>query len=145
MTASGYKLTPSLSISYNSQAGEGLVGFGWDISGISSIRLINKNQYYHGEYKAAVDTATSAVFSLDGEPLVTNANSSQAPYTLITARSKVLVKAEYNGSGYISRFIALYPDGRRAVFGHSLNVAYNLPSYPLTEITDPLGNKISFI
>lgn len=144
-TAPGYKLTPSVSISHNSQAGEGLVGFGWDIGGLSAIRLINKNQYYHGEFMAAVASATDAVFSLDGEPLVTNTNSAQAPYTLITARSKVLIKAEYNTSGYIARFIALYPDGRRAVFGHDLNVAYNLPSYPLTEITDALGNKIAFI
>lgn len=144
-TAPGYKLTPSVSISHNSQAGEGLVGFGWDIGGLSAIRLINKNQYYHGEFMAAVASATDVVFSLDGEPLVTNTNSAQAPYTLITARSKVLIKAEYNTSGYIARFIALYPDGRRAVFGHDLNVAYNLPSYPLTEITDALGNKIAFI
>lgn len=144
-TAPGNKLVPSVSLSYNSQAGEGLVGYGWDIGGLSSIRLTNKNQYYHGEYKAAVASAADAVFSLDGEPLVTNANSTQAPYTLITARSKVLVRAEYNVSGYIARFIALYPDGRRAVFGHDLNVAYNLPSYPVTEISDALGNKITFL
>lgn len=143
--APGYKLTPSVSLSYNSQAGEGLVGYGWNIGGLSSIRLTNKNQYYHGEYKAAVASAADAVFSLDGEPLVTNTNSTQAPYTLITARSKVLIRAEYNVSGYIARFIALYPDGRRAVFGHDLNVAYNLPSYPVTEITDALGNKITFV
>ena len=40
ITAAGIKLAPSVAISYNSQAVEGWAGFGWDISGRSSITLI---------------------------------------------------------------------------------------------------------
>lgn len=144
-TAAGYSLVPNLTLSYNSQAGEGIAGYGWDIGGLSAIRLINRNQYYHGEFKAADAADTSAVFSLDGEPLVRNENISQAPFSLTTARTHILVKAEHNPDGFISQFVALYPDGKRAVFGHNLNPGYNLPSYPISEIMDIHGNKISFI
>ena len=144
-TAAGYSLVPNLTLSYNSQAGEGIAGYGWDIGGLSAIRLINRNQYYHGEFKATDAADTSAVFSLDGEPLVRNENISQAPFSLTTARTHILVKAEHNPDGFISQFVALYPDGKRAVFGHNLNPGYNLPSYPISEITDIHGNKSTFI
>ena len=53
VTAAGFKLTPSIALGYNSQAGEGWVGYGWDIQGLSTISLINKNVYYHGVAKGA--------------------------------------------------------------------------------------------
>ena len=143
-TAVGYKLSPNITLSYNSQTGDGIAGIGWDISGISSIRLINKNQYYHGESRAADASDTSAVFALDGEPLVLNDSISQVPYVLTTPRSRVLIRTEHNAQGFVKRFFALYPDGRRAVFGHGLDLGYNLPCYPLTEMTDLIGNKISY-
>ena len=58
-TAPGIRFAPSVSLVYNSQAGDGAAGYGWDISGIPSIRLINQNVYYHGKAKAA-DISTSA-------------------------------------------------------------------------------------
>ena len=47
--AAGWSAVPQVAISYNSQSGNGAVGYGWNISGISSIELRNKNYYYDGK------------------------------------------------------------------------------------------------
>lgn len=145
MTASGFKLTPSIAIGYNSQAAEGWLGYGWDIQGLSSITLISKNKYYHGISKGANTQNTDAVFALDGNPLVTNTQSeTQASFPLITATGHVLVSPVYDTQGYVISFTVKYPNGLTALYGVGSNSASNKPSYPITEMTDLEGKKITF-
>ena len=144
-TAAGFKLVPNVSLAYNSQASEGWAGYGWDIQGISCIKLINKNEYYHGEIKAADVTASDPVFALDGVPLVTNEHSAtSSEYPLETARGHILAATETNSYGRVTKFTVLYPNGVRAVYGRSHSYNYNLVFYKLSEMTDLLGNKITF-
>lgn len=144
-TASGFKLVPNVSLAYNSQASEGWAGYGWDIQGISCIKLINKNEYYHGEIKAADVTATDPVFALDGVPLVTNEHSAtSSAYPLETARGHILASKETNSYGRVTKFTVLYPNGVRAVYGRTHSYNYNLVFYKLAEMTDLEGNKIIF-
>ncbi|MBE6230837.1 MAG: hypothetical protein E7117_00545 [Bacteroidales bacterium] len=63
---------PSLSLCYNSQASDGIAGYSWTIGGISSIEIIHKNVYYHGEVAPADVNDSSSVYAFDGIPLVTN-------------------------------------------------------------------------
>lgn len=145
VTAAGFKLTPSIALGYNSQAGEGWVGYGWDIQGLSTISLINKNVYYHGVAKGASVEDKDAVFALDGVPLVRNSNSAtSAAYPLETASGHILVAPERNSQGYVTRFTALYPNGLTVVYGVESDKAFNLPSYPAVESRDLDGNKIEF-
>lgn len=145
VTAAGFKLTPSIALGYNSQAGEGWVGYGWDIQGLSTISLINKNVYYHGVAKGASVEDKDAVFALDGVPLVRNSNSAtSAAYPLETASGHILVAPEKNSQGYVTRFTALYPNGLTVVYGVESDKAFNLPSYPAVESRDLEGNKIEF-
>lgn len=145
-TAAGFKLVPSVSLAYNSQGSEGWAGYGWDIQGIPTIRLINKNQYYHGEIKAADVSASDPVFSLDGVPLVTNSHTAtSASYPLETASGHILAAPEYNNNGKICRFTVLYPNGIQAVFGHGGTNDHTYVYYVLTQMTDLEGNRISFI
>lgn len=145
VTAAGFKLTPSIALGYNSQAGEGWVGYGWDIQGLSTISLINKNVYYHGVAKGASVEDKDAVFALDGVPLVRNSNSAtSAAYPLETASGHILVAPERNSQGYVTRFTALYPNGLTVVYGVESDKAFNLPSYPAVESRDLEGNKIEF-
>lgn len=144
-TAAGFKLVPNISLGYNSQASEGWAGYGWDIQGISCIRLINKNEYYHGEIKAADVTASDPVFALDGVPLVTNEHSAtSSEYPLETARGHILAATETNSYGRVTKFTVLYPNGVRAVYGRSHSYNYNLVFYKLAEMQDLEGNKITF-
>lgn len=87
------KFPPNISLTYNSQAGNGVAGYGWNISGLSSISLINHNLYYHDKVQAANLTNTNGVYALDGNPLVTNDDPTLSnEYALETARGHILVK-----------------------------------------------------
>ena len=144
-TAAGFKLVPNISLGYNSQAAEGWAGYGWDIQGVSCIKLINKNQYYHGEIKAADVNSSDSVFALDGVPLVTNEHTeTSSEYPLETARGHILASPEYNSNNKICKFTILYPNGIRAVYGRTHSYNYNLVFYKLAEMTDLVGNKITF-
>ncbi|MCQ2142742.1 MAG: hypothetical protein MJY56_01600, partial [Bacteroidales bacterium] len=145
-TASEYKFIPSVSLAYNSQAGEGWAGYGWDIQGLSSIILVNKNMYYHGTAKGANVNDTDAVFALDGVPIVRNTIlfSLYPSFPLITASGNILVCPNYNDLGYVDSFTVKYPNGTTAQFGNGTGADYDMPSYPITEITDLEGRKIIF-
>lgn len=144
-TAAGFKLVPYITLVYNSQAAEGWAGYCWDIQGISCIKLINKNEYYHGEIKAANVSEPGAAFALDGVPLVENEHPETASdYPLETARGHILAATQYNTYGKVCQFTVLYPNGIKAVFGRSHNYDYNLVFYKLKEVEDLEGNKISF-
>lgn len=144
-TASDAKLFPQLSISYNSQAGEGLAGYGWDLSGISRISLINRNIYYHGTARAAKSSDSDAVFALDGIPLVQNTDSANnADFPLVTASGHIIVRKNTNSGGYITSFNVRFPNGIQATYSLGYDVQNNYPSYPVTEMIDLSGNKVSF-
>lgn len=61
---SGWKLVPELSLVYNSQSGNNIAGFGWGLSGLSSIEVRNKNYYYDGCYRGGVYDSSDAEYSL---------------------------------------------------------------------------------
>ena len=144
-TAPGFKLVPSVALAYNSQAGEGWAGYGWDIQGISTISLINQNEYYHGCIRAASDTTTSPVFALDGVPLVTNDDpATSAAYPLVTATGHILARKVLNPVGYVCKFEVLYPNGCRAVFGRNTYFSSHMAFYRIAEMEDMLGNRIVF-
>lgn len=144
-TASGFKLSPSVALAYNSQGGDGWAGYGWNIQGPSFITIINKNKYYHGEAKGANVWNKDAVFALDGVPLVTNTQpETREDFPLVTTSGNILAAPTYNTYGYVSSFTVLYPNGIKAVFGYNSNSNQQKISYPVTEMTDMDGNKVSF-
>ena len=144
-TAAGIELVPTVSLSYSSQASNGWAGFGWDVSGRSSITLISKNSYYHGAIKGANKNNTDAVFALDGVPLVRNTQSAtSSAFPLITATGNILVAPNYNSYGYVSTFTVKYPNGLSAVFGAGSSSSYNSWIYPIAQLTDMEGGKITF-
>lgn len=62
-------MQPQISIVYNSQSGMGLLGHGWDISGLSSITRVPTNNFYDNNTEAVKLGTTSDKFSLDGNRL----------------------------------------------------------------------------
>ena len=140
--ASGWALTPSISLAYNSQSGNNTAGFGWGISGISSISVRNTNLYYDGQAKAGVYDSFSADYALDGVPIVIS-EMGVSGYPLSTARGNVLIQKHVNATGRVLYFSALFPDGSSATYGSSANTQPRV-TYPITELTDINGNTISF-
>ena len=144
-TAAGLKFVPSVSLGYNSQTSAGWAGYGWDIQGISRITLINKNKYYHNETRGANIYGSSPVFALDGIPLVTNTQSgTMTDYPLITASGNILAAPVYNPHGFISGFSVKFPNGISATYGENTDLSHNLVEYPVVQITDIDGNRITY-
>ena len=141
-TVSGWKLSPSLSLVYNSQSGNGIAGFGWGISGLSFIGVRNKSYYYDGKHQGSVYDSAEAVYSLDGNPIVESSISiSGFPYS--TASGNIMVKKHMTTSGAVAYFTVLYPDGSKGIYGYESNASAQ-NTYPLTELSDIQGNSIRF-
>lgn len=61
-------ITPSLSLVYSSNAGNGLAGIGWNLSAVSSIERCGRTQHQDGN-AAAVNLTTSDRFCFGGNRL----------------------------------------------------------------------------
>lgn len=146
-TATDIKYAPSLAMVYNSQGGYGYGGYGWDLAGLSEIRLTIRCLYYDDMIQAADAADTSAVFMLDGVRLVRNDDSAtSANYPLVTATGHILATPVKNASGYVRYFNVLYPNGVRATYGStSLNLNSNMLSYPMVESINLDGDKIEYV
>ena len=145
-TVCGLKMTPQVALQYNSQSGEGICGYGWNLAGLSSITLINNSQYYYGSSDAAsiYRPSASSAFALDGVPLVENSGDLSNNYPLVTATGNVLVRANLRGN-YVNTFTVLFPDGRRGTYGVSNpSLMQNDAVYPIVSQTDRDGNRISY-
>ena len=137
------KSAPEISLQYNSQSGNGLAGYGWNVGGLSAITISNSTIYYNGKTAAADINDPNAVYTLDGIPLVRNDDASlAAEYPLETAKGNVIVKKHLSGN-VVSHFTALFPDGSKATFGMTSNTEAKAV-YPITSWEDRLGNKTTF-
>jgi RHS repeat-associated protein len=68
------QITPSLSIDYNSNSGNGPLGTGWSINGLSVISRVGKSFYYDGE-ASPVEMSLNDRFVMDGSRLVLTGGS----------------------------------------------------------------------
>ena len=67
-------MQPSLAITYNSQAGNGLLGWGWDLAGLSCIERTGQTRYHDGAVGAVTLNDATDRFMLDGKRLIAVAN-----------------------------------------------------------------------
>ncbi len=131
---------PSLSLSYNSQMGNGVAGYGWSIGGLSSISVTHSNYYYDGNDARPATTDRYSAYSLDGNRLIkTDETTTKIEYQTEFGNIKVTFYAPSGGYYFDVR----YPDGKRATFGTSGNTSAQL-NYPVTRYTDALGGYIDY-
>lgn len=142
-------MQPNLSINYNSQSGNDILGYGWRLAGLSAITRVNKSKYYD-QTTAPVSlndiSATTSVDGLmvDGQRMILNPNAANTwspeydPYTYITydgsaftVTSKDGLTMEYGNANYNAQFI--------------VNGTKNPYTWALNKITDANGNYIEFI
>ncbi|MCM1199122.1 MAG: FG-GAP-like repeat-containing protein, partial [Clostridium sp.] len=140
-TASDVPFVPSVSLQYSSQSGEGMAGYGWTLSGLSSIVRTGKSMYYHSEVSAPLVSDADAAFSLDGVPVL-RSSKGVSGYTYETVRGNILVRKFPATNVAAKYFEVLYPNGSKAVYGFKDGSGGEV-SYPLTEVTDIAGNRIT--
>lgn len=62
-------VVPQISLVYNSQGGNGMAGYGWNISGVSTISRIPSTKFHDGAIDS-VDFNALNRFALDGQRLL---------------------------------------------------------------------------
>lgn len=113
-------IQPNLAISYNSQSGNGLLGWCWDLQGISSITRVGTTRYHDG-YMSGVDFVDDR-FSLDGQRLIclsSGYGGNESEYrTEIDGMSKIVSYTcdTTNGPAYFKVWL---PNGNIAYYGDS--------------------------
>ena len=112
---------PNLSLSYNSQAGNGIAGYGWNITGISKITRVGSTPYHNGQLTGVNLTETDQ-FALDGQRLLLKEGTHGADGAVYETENfsnvKVIAKGTFgNGIFGPSYFEVLYPDGSKAYYG----------------------------
>lgn len=131
---------PQISLSYNSQQGNGILGMGWSVGGLQAITRSNKSIYYDNATSGIALTKDDA-FYLNGTRLIkTSANSTEIQYETETGHIKVV--GHLNGT-VLKYFDVYFPNGYRGVFGFTTNTASKL-TYPVTSLTDDKGNTITY-
>ncbi|CAD0007102.1 FG-GAP-like repeat-containing protein [Flavobacterium chungangense] len=117
-------VVPQISLSYNSQGGPGLAGYGWNISGISKITRIPKTKF-HDEKIKSVDFGDDR-FALDGQRLLVKngtggiygANGTQyETENFSNIKITSYTNPKYPNAGPIN-FLVEYPDGSKAYYGN---------------------------
>ncbi|MFN8290805.1 MAG: FG-GAP-like repeat-containing protein [Chitinophagaceae bacterium] len=143
---------PSVNITYNSQGGPGIVGYGWSIGGLSVISRSGKNVYHNGYVKPVTYTADDA-FLLDGMRLnaVVGANGANLTEYHGEAESFSVVVSYTSGSpDNPDWFLVTAKDGSKIEFGHTTdsriltNDGLKVMLWRLNRILDVNGNYVDF-
>lgn len=120
---------PKIGLSYNSNSGNGIAGYGWNISGLSVITRIPSTKH-HDNAIDPVDNDQLDRFALDGKRLILRADSPTQIYKYPNAIyetegfSNIKVTHNlYNQIGYFTPidFTVKYPDGSTAYYGGNSN------------------------
>lgn len=134
---------PKISLNYNSQGGNGIAGYGWEISGISAITRIPSTKF-HDATIDAVDFDNLDRFALDGQRLILK-NPTGTSYlfngALFETENFSNIKITYVTST-VNYFFVEYPDGSSAKYGTTVESQSN--SLGITEWKSAQGNMITY-
>lgn len=153
----GGGLNPQIALVYNSQsAGYGMAGYGFTVTGLSSITRGRKTLFHNNEVKGITYTADDNLF-LDGKRLVLLSGSScqeGAEYCLEgDPYTKVIAHGAYNDNTANTWFEVKTADGKTCQYGNSKTslVSYRnkdnkprIASWNVNRIEDVYGNYMTY-
>lgn len=140
---------PAISINYNSQAGSGIAGAGWNIKGISSIKEMPATEF-HGDFIDHINPDDQFMFALDGNVIFKNSvgdyGGDNVEYKTETYSN---IRITSHGSifiGGVNRpqyFKVYYPDGSIAEYGKS-PTSRSINNYSISYWQNPQGLRITY-
>lgn len=155
-------MQPSLAITYNSQAGNGLLGWGWDLAGISCIERTGQTRYHDGAVGAVTLNDTTDRFMLDGKRLIAVADytdsveykTEQDEWSRIMAYYGWFSSSGKENAGSIltiSHFKVWKADGKTLEYGCTEDSRFTLQNsgpkalcWLINRITDRNGNSVVY-
>ena len=143
-------VAPTLALTYNSQSGNGIAGYGWHLAGLSVISRVGSTMY-HNDNITEVNLTETDQFALDGQRLMLKEGKhgeSGAVYeteTFSQVRIKAVGKSKNVAFGP-DYFEVLYPDGSKAYYGrnHKGNRAQSVLEYALSHWENAQGVSIEY-
>lgn len=141
-------IEPEISLNYNSQTGNGMAGYGWNINGISSITRIPSSKHHDGIIDA-VDFDDLDRYALDGERLILKSGAYGTDGAVYETEKFSNLKIVSHGSNPITSisgpnyFIVHYPDGSKAKYGDGAGSSSHL-GYSINYWENPKGVRISY-
>jgi len=144
-------LQPSIALNYDSRGGNGYVGVGWAVSGLSSIYRCNLT-FAQDAAPAPVALVTTDGYCMDGQRLrlTSTGNYGEAGSTYQTEIANFVNVTAYgtagNGPAY---FTAQDRNGRTYTYGNGGNSqilaagSTTALSWQLNEVSDPAGNTMT--
>ena len=143
---------PQITLTYSSQSGNGIAGYGWNISGVSSISRIPSTQFHDGVIDA-VDYDALDRFALDGQRLIVKSGTSGvygADGTQYETENYSNVKitsigVHPNGANFgPATFKVEYPDGSFAFYGLPGTFSSTINQYSISYWQNPQGVRITY-
>jgi len=148
---------PNIALTYNSQSGNGLAGWGWNISGLSTISRVGSTLHHDGVVDA-VDFDGLDRFALDGQRLIVTSGTYGKPGAVYTTENYANIKITSYGTHPIGSnfgpkiFVVHYPDGSKAYYGYSSLVFHNgrirnassSLEWVITKWEDAQGNQMHY-
>ncbi|WP_316634951.1 RHS repeat-associated core domain-containing protein [uncultured Flavobacterium sp.] len=144
-------VVPKVSLAYNSQGDNGVAGYGWNISGLSSIKRIPSTKFHDG-ISDPVDFDNLDRFSLDGQRLIIKSGTSgvygsnEIVYeTENFSNTKITSYGVHPGGANYgpSYFKVEYPDGSKAIYGNSID-SRSITDWAITYWENAQGVRISY-
>jgi RHS repeat-associated protein len=148
-------MQPSLAIVYNSQSGNGMLGWGCNLSGLSAITRAPKDIYHNGTAKGLTYLADD-VYLLDGQRLIyssgTVGQEGAIYYLEADPFTKITVHGTYNTTTANTWFEVQASNGFKYYYGNTTSgrQTYTAGSSPrinawyLDYVEDPLGNYMTY-
>ena len=139
-------VVPQVSLVYNSQGGNGLAGYGWNISGVSAITRIPRTQFHDGVV-GGVNLDANDRFALDGQRLIlktgTIYGAAGAVYETENFSNLKITSQGTSSSDPNPSFKVEYPDGSVAMYGATTN-SRSITTWGISYWENPQGVRISY-
>lgn len=144
-------LTPGIGISYNSQSGSGLLGYGMNLTGLSVITRTPDNPYFDDNYHP-VSMDANDKFALNGQRLLVTSGVYGANDSRYFTESDVSTRVTSLGNtgSAPASFLVESKNGMVMEFGNTTDSKIMLPGrtgifmWRINRIADQNGNAITF-
>ena len=142
-------LMPSIGIAYNSQAGNGLAGFGCNITGISAITRGMKDDW-HDSTVGGITYASNDAYYLDGKRLMLKSGTAGQDGAVYAPDGEPLTEVTFHGSGTSVYFTVDAHDGMTYEYGKTASERQMLYSpsaiaaWYISKASNPLGQAITY-
>ena len=148
-------MTPQISLIYNSQGGDGMLGWGWGLSGLSTISRSGLDNF-HDQQVTPISLTNTDPFNLDGMRLTVKSGINGADgatyFKEVEDYSTIESKGSYGADP--ASFLVTTKQGLIMEYGQTPDSRFytndgtgisHILQWKLDKITDPNGNFMTFI